>query len=62
MGTPDHIMSNIVVLSIIRGLAGLTAIFKLRAWEKAYLCAPPKADAAKLQPWLPCDPAAMIRY
>lgn len=43
-------------------LAGLTALPKTKAWHDAWLRPPLEAAAAKLQPWLPKDLAALIRY
>lgn len=43
-------------------LAGLTALPKTKAWHDAWLRPPLEAAAARLQPWLPKDLAALIRY
>lgn len=62
LGVLFGVLRGLIAVVGLTLLAGLTALPKTKAWHDAWLRPPLEAAAAKLQPWLPKDLAALIRY
>lgn len=56
------VLRGVVAVLALTLLAGLTALPKTQSWQQSLARGPLEQAAVKIQPWLPKDLAALIRF